>query len=52
MSESTRPWSLTGLHHVGLTVRDIEASIQFYRDTLGFEMIGRRPRVSTRAQRM
>jgi catechol 2,3-dioxygenase-like lactoylglutathione lyase family enzyme len=46
MSESNRPWSLTGLHHIGLTVRDIEASIQFYRDTLGFEMIGRRPRVT------
>lgn len=46
MTESTRTWALTELHHVGLTVSDIEESIRFYRDTLGFEMIGRRPRVT------
>jgi catechol 2,3-dioxygenase-like lactoylglutathione lyase family enzyme len=27
--------SLGGMHHVGLTVRDIEVSLAFYRDVLG-----------------
>ena len=47
MSDTTSGWSLTDLHHVGLTVRDIEASIQFYRDTLGMTMVGRRERVTS-----
>lgn len=38
-------WSLTEMHHVGLTVSDIEESIRFYRDTLGMLMVGRRERV-------
>lgn len=38
-------WQLGALHHVGLTVSDIEASIRFYRDLLGLELVGRRPRV-------
>jgi lactoylglutathione lyase len=46
MSDSTRAWSLTDLHHVGLTVRDVEESIRFYRDTLGMTMVGRRERVT------
>lgn len=45
MDESAR-WSLTGLHHLGLTVSDIERSITFYRDLLGMELIRRRPRVT------
>ncbi len=39
-------WRLGGIHHVGLTVSDIEASVRFYRDLLGLELIGRRPRVT------
>ena len=45
MGES-RAWSLTGLHHLGLTVSDIERSIAFYRGLLGMELIRRRPRVT------
>ncbi len=35
-------WRFTGVHHVGLTVRDIERSIVFYRDTMGMVLIRRR----------
>lgn len=31
-----------GVHHVGLTVRDLEASVQFF-EALGFERTGGRP---------
>lgn len=34
------------IHHVGLHVRDIEASIEFYVDVLGFEVIARRRSVA------
>jgi len=34
------------MHHIGLTVSDIERSIAFYRDTLGLELVGRRPSVT------
>lgn len=40
-----RPWVLRDLHHLGLTVADIERSIAFYRDTLGMELVRRRPNV-------
>jgi catechol 2,3-dioxygenase-like lactoylglutathione lyase family enzyme len=29
---------ITGAHHAGLTVRDLDRSIAFYRDLLGFEL--------------
>lgn len=45
-STSPRCWSLQDLHHLGLTVTDIDRSIHFYRDLLGMELIGRRPSVS------
>jgi len=35
-------WQLAGIHHLGLTVADIERSIEFYRDTLGMTLVGRR----------
>ena len=38
-------WSLQQLHHLGLTVADIERSIAFYRDTLGMTLHRRRPHV-------
>ena len=41
-----RQWSLSVIHHLGLTVSDIERSIEFYRDSLGMELIGRRPSVT------
>jgi len=31
--------SITGPHHTGLQVRDLEASLVFYRDILGFEVV-------------
>ena len=42
----TMTWNLTDLHHVGLTVSNIEESIRFYRDVLGMELVGRRERVT------
>ena len=39
---SSTPGHLTDLHHVGLTVSDIERSIAFYRDVLGMTLIRRR----------
>jgi lactoylglutathione lyase len=41
------PWRLGALHHVGLTVSDIERSIRFYRDMLGLTLIRRRPHVDS-----
>lgn len=38
-------WRLGDLHHLGLTVADIDRSIAFYRDLLGMTLHGRRPRV-------
>lgn len=38
-------WRLGDIHHLGLTVTDIERSIAFYRDTLGMTLVRRRPRV-------
>jgi len=40
-------WQLAQLHHIGLTVTDIEASIQFFSEVLGMEVVGRRPHVQT-----
>jgi catechol 2,3-dioxygenase-like lactoylglutathione lyase family enzyme len=34
------------MHHLGLTVADLERSIAFYRDLLGMELIRRRPGVT------
>ena len=39
-------WKLADLHHLGLTVQDIERSIRFYRDVLGMSLVGRRPKVT------
>jgi catechol 2,3-dioxygenase-like lactoylglutathione lyase family enzyme len=35
-------WHITAMHHLGLTVRDIETSIHFYRDLLGMPLLLRR----------
>ena len=39
------PWKLSDIHHLGMTVSDIERSIRFYRDVLGMTLIRRRPKV-------
>ena len=36
-------WQLSDIHHLGMTVSNIERSIEFYRDVLGMTLIGRRP---------
>src|SRR5262245_65464585 len=38
-------WRLEHIHHLGLTVGDIERSIGFYRDVLGLTLVRRRPHV-------
>jgi len=38
-------WRLGQVHHLGLTVADIERSICFYRDVLGMTLVRRRPQV-------
>jgi catechol 2,3-dioxygenase-like lactoylglutathione lyase family enzyme len=51
MKDSAEPtaastaWRLGALHHLGLTVSDIERSIHFYRDLLGLTLVRRRPHV-------
>lgn len=42
MAPAASDWQLDELHHVGLTVADIERSIIFYRDLLGMKLVGRR----------
>jgi catechol 2,3-dioxygenase-like lactoylglutathione lyase family enzyme len=42
---SPSTWRLGEMHHLGLTVADIERSIRFYRDTLGMTLYRRRPQV-------
>jgi catechol 2,3-dioxygenase-like lactoylglutathione lyase family enzyme len=32
-----------GVHHVGLAVRDLEQSSRFFRDCLGWRVVGERP---------
>ncbi|TNB46218.1 bleomycin resistance protein [Martelella lutilitoris] len=34
-----QPIALSGLHHVGATVTNLDASIAWYRETLGFELL-------------
>ena len=41
----SRRWQLGGVHHIGLTVADIERSIAFYHDVLGLTLHRRRPHV-------
>ncbi|TNE86587.1 MAG: VOC family protein [Deltaproteobacteria bacterium] len=35
--------STAGIHHVGLTVLDVEVASHFFRDALGFREVGRKP---------
>lgn len=44
-SQSVVGWRLTKMHHIGLTVSDIERSVAFYCETLGMTLLGRRPHV-------
>ena len=37
-----RQWQFSDIHHLGMTVTDIERSIVFYRDLLGMTLTGRR----------
>ncbi len=40
-SDSTSP--TRGVHHVGLSVRDLQRSARFFIETLGFRKVGERP---------
>lgn len=44
---SSTPWQFGAVHHLGLTVADIERSIHFYRDILGMTLLRRRPQVDS-----
>ena len=44
-ASSAPAWRLNAVHHLGLTVSDIERSIGFYRDVLGMTLHRRRPHV-------
>lgn len=44
MSDSTIPAHLTGLHHVGIQVADLDRSLAFYQGLLGFELVTRQVR--------
>jgi catechol 2,3-dioxygenase-like lactoylglutathione lyase family enzyme len=46
VSTADTSWALQDLHHLGLTVADIDRSVHFYRDLMGMELIGRRPSVT------
>ena len=35
-------WHFSQVHHLGLTVTDIERSVRFYRDVLGLTLVRRR----------
>ncbi len=35
-------WKFADVHHIGMTVRDIEQSIEFYEQALGMTLVGRR----------
>ena len=42
MMKGSNSWELKDIHHLGMTVADIEQSVVFYGDLLGMELIGRR----------
>jgi catechol 2,3-dioxygenase-like lactoylglutathione lyase family enzyme len=44
-SQAAATGSVTGFFHVGLSVRDMDEALRFYRDALGFELesVGERP---------
>jgi lactoylglutathione lyase len=46
-TDAVRSWQLGGVHHLGLTVADIERSVLFYRDVLGLTLVRRRPHVDS-----
>lgn len=46
MSTGSSGIGLTRLQHVVLWVSDVERSVGFYRDVLGFEVVRRRPRAA------
>ena len=44
MTENRPPKPLTfGVHHVGLSVSDLPASLEFFLGVLGFDKVGERP---------
>ncbi len=46
MAHTLRTGRISGLRHAGITVRDLEASLRFYRDALGLEVTVRRDSAS------
>ena len=43
MSDNTNESVTRGVHHVGLTVSDLDTTRKFFLDTLGFEQVGEIP---------
>lgn len=42
MHDLAPSWQFADAHHLGLTVSDLECSLAFYRDVLGFHLVRRR----------
>jgi len=40
-TQATRAWEITGARHGGITVSDMDRSLGFYRDLLGFDVAWR-----------
>ena len=43
MSDATNPAMTNGVHHVGLTVPDLDKTRTFFLETLGYEQVGEVP---------
>ena len=43
---------ITGMHHVGVVVKDLERTIEFYRDAMGLQLLSNRERSGNTASQL